>query len=317
MTLVSVLGASGFVGSATCQALAKRGVTVRPVTSPRLSVDPGQARFAWRDLPAEVTALAEELAGSDVVVCCAGNPDASSQDLAGLFGANAALPGVAAAASAVSGARRFVHVSSAAVQGGADRLDASDDTQAFSPYARSKTDGERAVLGAPSPDSTVVFRPPSVHSAERPVTRGIRMLARSPLSSVVGPGTEPTPQAHIENVAAAVGELALTPSDPPPVVIHPWEGWTTGELMRTFGSGREPLHIPAALGPVLRRALRLAATIDRLAPNARRVEMMWFGQRQDESWLTASGWDPPVGREAWNTMITQIDHRPGLTTGTS
>jgi nucleoside-diphosphate-sugar epimerase len=264
-----------------------------------------------------VDSLAAALTGSNVVVCCAGNPDASSRDLEGLFGANAALPGVSAAAAAAAGARRFIHVSSAAVQGGAERLDASDDTQAFSPYARSKIDGEHAVTAAPSPDSTVIFRPPSVHSSERRVTRGIRMLARSPLSSVVGPGTDPTPQAHIENVAAAVAELALTPSDPPPVVIHPLEGWTTAELMRTFGSGREPLHIPAALGPVLRQALHLAAAVDRLAPNARRVEMMWFGQAQDESWLTEQGWTPPVGREAWRAMIDQIDHRTSLTTGTS
>lgn len=315
MTVVSVLGASGFVGTKTCQALKGRGVDVLRVTSPRFNVNPARAQSTWRDLPAAVSELAEKLAGSEVVVCCAGNPDASSRDLAGLFGANAALPGVAAAASALAGARRFVHVSSAAAQGGADRLDASDNTQAFSPYARSKIDGEHAVLNAPSPDSTVIFRPPSVHSAERRVTRGIRMLARSPLSSVVGPGTDPTPQAHIENVAAAVAELALTPSDPPPVVIHPWEGWTTCHLMRTFGSGREPLHIPAQLAPILRWLLRLAARVDCLAPNARRVEMMWFGQRQDESWLTASGWAPPLGREAWESMITQIDHSSSLTTG--
>lgn len=309
MTTVAVLGASGFVGGATSRALASRQVQVRPIASPRLAVPPEHARSLWRDRPYEVEALANQLRGCEVVICCAGNPDASAQDPAALFGANAALPGVAAAAALSAGARRFVHVSSAAVQGGVDRLDATETTQAFSPYARSKIEGELAVQEAPHPSSTVIFRPPSVHSAERRVTRGIRVLASSPLASVVGAGDAPTPQAHIDNVAAAVAELALTPAQPPSVVIHPWEGWTTGQLMRAFGSGREPLHIPTRLGPALRGLLRFAARADRLAPNARRVEMMWFGQQQDESWLTQAGWRPPVSRDEWTTMIEHMNRR--------
>jgi hypothetical protein len=37
----------------------------------------------------------------------------------------------------------------------------------------------------------------------------------------------------------------------------------------------------------------------RLAANARRAEMLWFGQEQDESWLTLDGWAQPYGQDRW------------------
>lgn len=313
MRRVAVLGASGFIGRSVSEALVSRDAEVRPITSPRLTAPPERARTAWRDMPKEVAALADRLRGSEVVICCAGNPDASSQDLDALFGVNAALPGVAAAAAEAVGSQRYVHVSSAAVQGAAPRLDATMATHAFSPYAQSKIVGELSVQEAPHPSSTVIYRPPSVHSAERRVTKGIRRLARSPLASVVGPGDVPTPQAHIKNVADAIAELALIADIPPRIVIHPWEGWTTGDLMRVFGSGHEPLHIPAVMAPSLRRILRAVARLKRLAPHARRVEMMWFGQLQDESWLTGTGWHPPVTRAEWSSMIDEMNRRNSLT----
>lgn len=305
---VAIVGASGFIGRSAVHRLRKRGAIVRAVSAPRLAVSAQEAVNAWRSSSA-VCELAAEFDGCDVVVNCAGNPDASSRDLAGLFGANAALPGVVAAAAKKAGATRVVHVSSAAVQGAKQRLDATGDTQAFSAYARSKIEGERAFLTATSPTSSVIYRPPSVHSPERRVTRGIRRLATSPLASVVGSGISPTPQAHIDNVGDAIAELALTSSPPPSVVIHPWEGWTTGELMRVFGSGREPHHLPAAAGSAIRRCLRFIARSARLAPNARRVEMMWFGQEQADSWLTSCGWTPPAGRSSWVSLVAAIDSR--------
>lgn len=304
---IAVIGASGFVGRSVTDALRDRGATVLEVRAPRLSVPPSAATQAWRTQVSDLTQLTEQLTGSAVVVNCAGNPDASSRDEAGLFGANAALPGLAAHAAHRTGAQRFIHVSSAAVQGAAPRLDASNTTHAKSTYARSKVDGERAVALSTSPESTIVYRPPSVHSPERRVTRGIRRLATSPVSSVVGQGTAHTPQAHIRNVAAAVAELALTPEHPPSTVIHPWEGWTTGELLRVFGSGREPIHIPQLLGPLIRWLLHLCGRSSRLAPNARRIEMMWFGQEQDRSWLTDIGWTPPAGRAEWEALVARID----------
>lgn len=304
---VALVGASGFVGRSAHRALLRRGHQVRPVVAPRLLAHAEDAAsFADGD-PEAVRALSEQFRGCDIVVNCAGNPDASSRDVKVLIGANAALPGVVAQAAHDAGATRLVHVSSAAVQGAVPVLDASDTTQAFSTYARSKILGEGAVLRSRSPKSTVIYRPPSVHSPERRVTRGIRRLAKSPLASVVGAGDSPTPQAHIDNVGDAIAELATAALSPPTVVIHPWEGWTTVELMRVFGDGHEPLHIPAVAGPAIRGLLRHVARIARLAPNARRIEMMWFGQGQDLSWLTKIGWEPPANREAWKLLVADID----------
>lgn len=304
-TRVAVVGGSGFVGRSVIAQLAVRDVEAVAVPAPRLSCAPDSTATAWRD-NTTTDQVATIFANFDIIINCAGDPDASSRDVPRLFGANGALPGVVAAAARRAGAHRFVHVSSAVVQGGAEILDASLQVNGHSVYARSKIAGERAVEAAESPPCTVIYRPASVHSPERRVTRSIQRLARSPLASVVGSGDDPTPQAHIDNVGNAIAELALhEANEPPAVVIHPWEGWTTAELMRVFGDGREPVHIPGAMGPKLRYLLRTAVRSPRLAPNARRVEMMWFGQRQEASWLTMNGWVPPVGRDRWQQMLHQ------------
>lgn len=308
--VVSLVGASGFVGRAAHRALVKRGCRVRAVSAPRLIATEDVAVGYASDHPEAVKLLSAEFDGSSVVINCAGDPDASSRNAAKLFGANAALPGLITEAARDAGSSRLVHVSSAAVQGAAPMLDASERTHAFSQYAQSKILGEQAVRKAASPPSTVIYRPPSVHSPERRVTRGIRRLALSPLASVIATGDSPTPQAHIDNVGDAVAELATTSHEPPAVVIHPWEGWTTGELMRVFGDGREPRRIPVVAAPAIHRLLRSFARNAYLAPNARRVEMMWFGQKQDTSWLTAQGWRPPASRSAWIRMIAEIDETP-------
>lgn len=314
-TRVAVVGGSGFVGQSVISQLAVRHVDAVIVSAPRLKCAPESVSTAWRNNTLTGD-LAMALSDFDVVINCAGAPDASSRDTLGLFGANGALPGVVAAAAQRAGVQRFIHVSSAAVQGGADILDTSTQLNGHSVYARSKIAGEEAVQAAESPPCTVIYRPPSVHSAERRVTRSIQRLARSPLASVVGSGDDPTPQAHIDNVGDAIAELALhTITQPPAIVIHPWEGWTTAALMRTFGDGREPVHIPSVAGPALRLALRTAARSIRLAANARRVEMMWFGQRQATSWLTTIGWAPPVGRGDWSQMLHQSQNRSRIARG--
>lgn len=314
-TRIAVVGGSGFVGRSVISQFAARRVDAVAISAPRLSCAPDSTATVWRD-NATTDHLATALSEFDVVINCAGDPDASSRDALGLFGANGALPGVVAAAAQRAGAHRFIHVSSAVVQGRADILDASPHVNGHSVYALSKIAGEEAVAAADSPSCTVIYRPASVHSAERGVTRSIQRLARSPLASVVGPGDDPTPQAHIANVGDAIAEIAQHKvNEPPDVVIHPWEGWTTAELMRTFGDGREPLHIPSAVGPALRYLLRTAARSPRLAPNARRVEMMWFGQRQETSWLTTIGWVPPVGRDGWQQMLHQPQDHPKIAQG--
>lgn len=137
-------------------------------------------------------------------------------------------------------------------------------------------------------------------------------LARSPLSSVARPGSSPSPQALLDNVADAIAFLATTGMQPPPIVAHPSEGLTAANLLELLG-GRVPREIPR---PLARGAVALLTMVGRAVPyvgaNARRVEMLWFGQSQATSWLSEAGWEPPLGHDAWLALGRRLaDAAPG------
>lgn len=297
---VVVFGATGFVGSAVVTALRSKGLAVDAQSARRSLAEcsPSAGLSAVDDVPSHtIEQLARTLHGAAAVINCAGVPDANSSDAPMLEAANGVLPGVIAKAVSEAGVTRFVHVSSAAVQGRVPTLGAGDAFP-FSPYSRSKLMGEECVRRHAAA-AAVVYRPATVHGAGRAVTERVVRLARSRLGSVAGPGTQPTPQALIENVADAVAFLALTEHPVPAFVSHPWEGLSCADLLRLL-SGREPTLVP----PVFARAItesayRLGAVNPRLRVLARRVEMLWFGQAQEASWLTTAGWSPPARREAW------------------
>ncbi|HET7724588.1 MAG TPA: NAD(P)-dependent oxidoreductase [Propionibacteriaceae bacterium] len=296
---VAVIGATGFVGSAAARALESRGVTVVHVTAPRLPAMPAsEAEPYIASSPAHLGHLTSTLRGVDAVVNAAGLPDASSTDSEALIAANAVLPGVVAAASVRAGVRRLVHVSSAAVQGRLPVLDDTDASDAFSDYARSKLLGERLARTF-GEGSVVTYRPAGVHGPDRRVTRLVSRVASSRLASVASPGTSPSPQSLVENVADALAFLVTTSLIPPATVTHPWEGLTTADVMELLG-GRNPRRVPR---PVARAVVGAVRTVSRLVPGlagqARRLEMLWFGQRQATSWLERAGWTPPLGRTAW------------------
>lgn len=297
---VALVGSTGFVGTAVREALDRRGCEIVAVSAPRLRADERTAHeliALARTLAAEV-----DLAGCDVVVNAAGDPDASSLDHDALIGANGLLPAVLLLAAAAGGARRFVHVSSAVVQNDVAVLDESEDLRPFSAYSASKVLGEETVRAlAPETGIEVVrYRPPSVHAAGRRVTRMIARIASSPAASVARPGTQATPQALLPNVGDAVAFLATTEQTPPPVVVHPWEGVSVAGLMRDLSGGREPRRLPRSMARAGVAAAKQAGRLHRpTAANARRVELLWMGQVQAESWLTSAGWRPVVGPEGW------------------
>lgn len=306
MVEVVVVGASGFVGGQVCDALEARGVTVIRCTAPRLAkVSEAEAAEAVDRFIAD-PALVEEWRGAAALVNAAGDPDASSRDTAALAAANGALAGVLGRLAAEADIDRFVHVSSAVVQGRRPLLDASDSFDAFSPYARSKVLGERLARRF-GPDETVSYRPPSVHHESRRVTRMTAKIAASSLSSVAAPGTQPTPQALAANVGDAIAELATCSAQPPRVVIHPWEGLTCARLLELLGD-RRPRRLPRWFARALVRiGAGLGAVLPPLAANARRIEMVWFGQRQAVSWLTEQGWVPPVSEKGWISLRERLD----------
>ena len=312
---VVVFGATGFVGRATVDELRLRGAAVKTLRTPRLPPSPAnQIREVLASHDALVAEIAQQLAGADAVVNAAGNPDASLRDEASLMAANALLPAVLARAIRSAGVPRFVHVSSAVVQGAAPRLDQSAHTAAFSAYSRSKVLGELLVQELAAP-ATVVYRPPSVHAPDRRVSQMTAQIARSPLSSVARPGSSPSPQTLLKNVADAIAFLATTEAQPPAIVAHPSEGLTTASVL-TFLGGRQPLEIPRALAKAVVAMLTAGGkAMPQIAANARRVEMLWFGQSQAPSWLTEAGWSPPAGRDEWVRLGQKLrDERPNSKT---
>lgn len=303
---VLVVGGSGFVGSAVIDALRELGHEAIAYRAPRLPpVEPRLAGTAVRDWP-YVNQLVGAITGFDAVVNAAGIAEATETDDEKLTTANATLPGVlGAAVAACASPLRFVHVSSAAVQGRVGQLDDGPAGNGFSAYSRSKALGERLAIEFTA-GRCVLYRPPGVHAGDRAVTRALAALAASPLASVARPGTANSPQALLINVAAAVAFLATTVQHPPVIVTHPSEGLTTTSLLELLG-GRKPHRLPAPMARSTVAALSAASrVVPRLSGQARRVEMLWFGQRQAPSWLTAVGWDPPAGHDAWRDLGRSI-----------
>lgn len=292
---VAVVGATGFVGVAAVAALRAAGYQVRPVTAPRLSehsTDPDAIRDHARSVPA-LAALSLQLDGCSAVINAAGLADPGGADWSSLAGANSLLPGVIVTAAARAGVQRVLQVSSMAVQGRLRLLDDTATYDSFSLYSQSKQFGEQVLLlgmGEGSP-RIVILRPGSVHGAGRRVTRTLASFARSPLCSVAGDGSAPTPQNLVQNVAAALVHLVDAP-DPPAIVLQPWEGVTTASLLRELGA-REPHHLPVGAAHAALAPLRMAGAVNPTAQAwARRLELLWFGQRQAPGYLDHIGSSP-------------------------
>lgn len=287
---------------------------VRAIRAPRLTCAATDAvairQEVDRLLEDGLLGLDSQLHGVDIVVNAAGVADATSTDVATLVGANALLPAVLLGVAARCAVRRFVQVSSAAVQGDAAVLDETDERRPFSAYSLSKCLGEEVLTeladDSPHGPEIVVYRPAGVHPPDRGVSQRIAGIARSPLSSVAGDGSAPTPQALVGNVAAAVAFLAVA-AEPPRYVMHPWEGLTSQDLLVLLGRDRRPRHLPPSLA---RGVLAVGTLASRFVPqrraDVRRIEMLWFGQRQARSWLEDAGWTPAAGRDGWRRLNEQI-----------
>ena len=287
---ILVFGASGFVGAAVLAAAESAGCEVLGRRAPRLSTSGASAaQLAETALRYEgLEELATAMAGHEVVVNAAGLAEPGGADSDGLRGANALLPAVLAAAAARAGVRRLIHLSSAAVQGNRGFLDESDDVAPFSPYSHSKALGEAALrlvaaTFAEGP-AVVTVRATSVQGPGRRTTASLIRFARSPLASVAAPGTAPSPVASVDALADFVLAVARAETDPPPIVLQPWEGLTVRSVLESAG-GR-PLLLP---GPVCRAVVGAGYVVSALLGRGlhgavRRVEVSWFGQGQRPGW---------------------------------
>jgi nucleoside-diphosphate-sugar epimerase/glycosyltransferase involved in cell wall biosynthesis len=306
---VIVIGGNGFIGSAVLNALRERGFRARVIPAPRIQHVSEEAALRFVESSDKLRmALAASFEGAYAVVNAAGLAEASSADEEGLMAANGALAGILASATARARVRRFVHVSSAAVQGRKEILDASQSFSPLTAYSRSKVLGE-VLAQRFGPESTVIYRPASVHGQGRHVTEMTAKIARSFLSTVAYPGSANTPQALVQNIGDAIAFLASTVLNPPSVVSHPSEGLSTGQLLYLLGS-RNPVRLPRTPAKVLLRALApLGRRQSAIGANLRRIEVLWFGQQQSQSWLTESGWKPPRSNAEWHQLGRRLNER--------
>ncbi|WP_460467313.1 NAD-dependent epimerase/dehydratase family protein [Calidifontibacter terrae] len=281
--VVCVVGATGFIGRAVIEELTRTDVTVVTTHAPRLHT---AARTAPQILEHACQLNLEIPEGTTAIINAAGAASPTASDTDGLYGANALLPAALAIGARSEAVPRLVHISSAAVQGYARVLTAEPLWQPHSPYAHSKSLGEQAILSLFVPGA-VIHRATSVHGPGRAVTQKLSSIASGPLASVAGNGDGPTPQVHVSQVAQAVSFLALSAEHLPSITLQPWGGHTVTSILEQLG-GRAPRHIPPRLAGAITGAGRRPA-IGRLRPGlagqARRLEMMWFGQEQEPGWL--------------------------------
>lgn len=299
--MVIVLGASGFIGSAVVRRARDLGLQVRTVKAPRLSLDPHLADHAPKseNYEREIRSLSEKFVKGSTIINAAGTAEAAAEETRELFGANALLPWLIAQAAIAAEVRRLVHISSAAVKGRL-QLNSEPTTAAFSPYSRSKAVGEswlRTITGA----QITILRPTSVHGKGRKVTETLQRIARSPLSSVAGSGNQRTPQIQLETVARSVLILATHEGTVPAITLTPDEKIEGGAFLALLG-GHQPIRIPTQLAKATVGAIRIVGrTQGKIAANSRRLELMWFGQRQTTSWLDQFP-EARAPRSAWREL---------------
>lgn len=319
-----VLGASGFVGSAIVDELKQRGVTVVAMAAPRLrsaalsgpttqSAQPAQQIVAEAQAQVAGSAILEcrealrtAFAGFDVVVNAAGLATPGDGESPELTGANGLLPTVAAMAARDAGVRRFVHLSSASVQGHRRVIDESADRAPFSAYSRSKALGEQAlelVSAQLAPLSLVTVRATSVQGPSRPTTQSLIKVASSPIASVAAPGNFVTPVSSIDALAWFVVETGQYAGQVPAVILQPWEGLSVSDVLTAAG-GRTPHRLPQFLCRWILSAGYFTSRLlgEKLHGPLRRVELMWFGQEQ------TPGWAASVGLIPHSSIATLLEH---------
>ena len=286
-----VIGGSGFIGSALVDHLQKLGQEVRVVTAPRLglsAVERTPDAIVKLSFSTDIDRLVGQLQGAEVVVNAAGvaAPVGGADD--SMYGANSLLPSVISLAAERAGVSRFIHLSSAAVQGARDVLDTSTDVSPFSPYSHSKALGERALLKLRESlhvNDLIIARATSVQGTNRQTTIMLKRIARSKLSSVASPGTQPTVVSSVYGLCEFIFAAGRYTEPLNVIQIQPWEGLSVYDVLELAGH-KPPMVLPKSLCRALLGVGKiLGSAVPRVAGVTRRVELMWFGQEQETAAL--------------------------------
>jgi len=285
--IVAVLGARGFVGSAIAGAVRARGFDV--VELPRLPLEVADAVLSGR-VPLGATAILRPMDGADAVVNAAGLAAPDLRNEPALRASNATLPLALALLASRSGVRRFVQVSSAAVQGRRSPLDETSTTDPISAYSESKAEGERRLLAAGAIPDLVIYRPTSVLGPDRAIARKLVRLAGARLVPLVGDGSLRLPVSLVSNVGALAVHLAMT-TQVRGIVLHPWEGLTQRALMEALAPAAPRfVGVPTAAARVVAGA---GSSLPVLRGQVRRIELLLCGQEIEARAAADSGYKLP------------------------
>jgi len=192
--LVTIYGGSGFVGRYVARLMAQAGWRVRvAVRRPNEAIfvrpygTPGQVEPVLCNIRDDASVRAA-MAGADAVVNCVGILNAVGKN--SFDAVQAAGAGRVARAATDAGVAHLVQVSAIGADPGSD-----------SAYARSKADGEAAVLAAFP--AAVILRPSIIFGPEDQFFNRFAAMARmAPVLPLVGADTRFQP-VHVEDVARA------------------------------------------------------------------------------------------------------------------
>lgn len=326
MVRMAVLGGTGYLGSHVVTYALASGVDSSAVAMPRVEdLVPGSVPLAaasWERENADAfRTLCHALEPFDIVVNAAGAARPGSADSRSLFSANAVLPLIAARAAGIAGVRRFIHISTAAVQGRLDPLDESERHIPLTPYGRTKSQGESALLrsqetdrdAGPMPPEVTIYRPTSVHGQGHGATVALaRMVARLPVVPLGGNGSQILPVTLVENVAAGVVFAAGMPTAER-IILQPSEDVTARQLVGLFGA-RRVMAVPSVIsGPALDRVARISAPRPALEARIRWLEILLRGQAVDANVLADAGFSAPLGLDAWRALAYDMSVQCRLT----
>lgn len=263
-----VTGGSGFVGGALVARLVRDGWTVRALARSPASeakVEALGARPVHGDLE-DRAALNAGAHGCAHVFHAAAHVDGSDGDPEPFERLNVRGTALALAAARDAGVRRFVHVGTEAALLRGQALVAADERtplQLSSPvnYARTKARAEAAVIAASEEGvfETVSIRPRFVWGVgDTTLLPGIADQVRAGKFAWIGGGRHRTSTTHVDNTVEGLvlGALRGHPGNAYFVLDDRDVVWREfiGELLRTQDVEPPTRNIPAALGPLLRRA---------------------------------------------------------------